>query len=307
MGTRQAGRLGSADSIIRRESSSIAAAVLVDLGARDARRVRMERIGLAVLTSYFDAAGHNADTHAVTVGGFTSDVRAWSRFARRWREALDRHKIKDFRMSAFVAGSIGFERFKSRPDLQTPVLEELVGIIRKNVRFSFATTVLSDDWRAVNVDYRLRECRLTPYAVAGFSVMNKTIRWLGKPGKDRKFTEFVFEEGDAGQADFKWLIDEVVKLRPDPLTAIRPQFRPKSLLPLQSADFAVWEQRSFVRKRLEGKTYEELRQSLQTLLMIPNDWGVMNRPQIAEWAVRIGAPKRSESWNRKTWRPRFPS
>jgi hypothetical protein len=263
---------------------------------------------MPALAPYFDASGHNGGPHAVTVGGFISDLRAWGRYNLRWREALDRHGITDFRMSSFVAGAEGFEKFKYRRELQAAVLSELAHIIRKNTRFSVATSVITADWRAVDLEYRMTECRLTEYAVAAFSVTNKTIQFLANPKKDRKFTEFVFEEGDAGQKDFEWLVDEVVKLQPDPLSTVRPKFQPKTVLPLQSADFAVWEQRSAIKDFLEGSsenTYEELRPSLRMLLEKPNNWGVMARAEIVDWAIRLSVPKRSEAWDRKTWRPRF--
>jgi hypothetical protein len=213
---------------------------------------------LAVLTSYFDAAGHDGGPHALTVGGFIGDVRAWNRFTLRWRATLDKHGIKDFRMSSFMAGSKGFERFKDQPELQRAVLEELVELICKNTRFSCGTTVLANDWEQVNEEYRLTECRATPYAVAAFSVINKAIRWIGKPNRNRSFTDFVFEEGDAGRADFEWLV---------------------------------------------SSRYSELRPSFRRLVERPNDWGLMERSRIAEWAIRIGVPKRTAQWNRKAWRP----
>jgi hypothetical protein len=171
---------------------------------------------MAVVTSYCDASGHEADLQAITVGGFIGDVGAWNRFSGRWAEALKAHGIAvPFRMTSFINGTLGFERFKDRPDLQTSVLRDLVKVINKHTRISFATTVLTADWNAVNEEYRLKECHCTPYSVAAFAVINKSIRWIGR--KRLKFTEFVFEEGDAGRIDFEWLINDVIKHRPTSL------------------------------------------------------------------------------------------
>jgi hypothetical protein len=267
--------------------------------------IRPSCIEMAVVTSYCDASGHEADLQAITVGGFIGDVGAWNRFSGRWAEALKAHGIAvPFRMTSFINGTLGFERFKDRPDLQTSALRDLVKVINKHTRISFATTVLTADWNAVNEEYRLKECHCTPYSVAVFAVINKSIRWIGR--KRLKFTEFVFEEGDAGRVDFEWLINDVIKHRPTSLEAVRPRFDSKALLPLQCADLAVWEHRNFVRDGLKGilvqKTYRDLRPSVRKLFKRPDDWGVMNRRRIAEWAEVVGVPKRSEPWDRKTWR-----
>src|SRR5262249_42749536 len=101
-------------------------------------------------------------------------------------------------------------------------------------------------------------------------------------------------------------IERIVELDERRLAGVRPIFEPKTVLPLQSADFAVWEQRRVVQQRLEN-AYEEVRESLLMFLRKPHDWGLMQDFQIAEWADRIGVPKRSESWDRASWRPRFGS
>jgi hypothetical protein len=149
------------------------------------------------------------------------------------------------------------------------------------------------DWKDVDGEYRLKECHCTPYAIASFAVINKAIRWIGK-NKER-FTEFVFEEGDAGRKDFEWLVNNIVDRDPERMNSLRPRFDLKALPPLQSADLAVWEQRNFVREKLEGalaaKTYDDLRPSLRRLVERPNDWAVMPRDRIAQWAERhAGVP-----------------
>ena len=205
--------------------------------------IALESISMALLTSYFDASGDNAATHGVTVGGYVSDVRAWSRFSIRWREVLDEYGIEHFHMTDFVAGGKGFERFRKKPDLQAEVLSKLVRVIRKNVRKSFATSVLLEDWRSVNQVYRLKECHATPYAICALSVIIRSMLWIGgvvRPDKKKHghdFTEFVFEEGDNGQGDFKWLMEVTKKLGKGKLDSVYPIFRPKTLLPL----FFLWQ------------------------------------------------------------------
>lgn len=273
--------------------------------------VPLEQIHMALLTSYFDASGDNAGTHGVTVGGYVSDVRAWGRYTKRWREVLDEYGIEDFHMTDFVAGGPGFERFRKQPDLQAEVLAKLVSVVRKNVRMSFASSVLLDDWRSANQELRLKECHVTPYAICALSVTARSLLWIGgvvRPDKKRaghSFTEFIFEDGDNGQGDFKWLMEITKKLGKGKLDSVYPIFRPKTLLPLQCCDFAAWEKRRVIKERLDHID-NPLRDSLAELLKIPHQWGVIDKQVLIKWADWLGVPKRDEApFDAKAWRPEF--
>ncbi|MGE0863355.1 MAG: hypothetical protein AB7P34_05565, partial [Vicinamibacterales bacterium] len=262
--------------------------------------IPLEQIHMALLTSYFDASGDNAGTHGVTVGGYVSDVRAWGRFSVRWREVLDEYGIEHFHMTDFVAGGKGFERFRKKPDLQAEVLGKLARVVRKNVRKSFATSILLEDWRAANQVYRLKECHATPYAICSLSVISNSLLWIGgvvREGRRRaghEFTEFVFEEGDNGQGDFKWLMNVTKKLGGGKLDAIYPVFKPKTLLPLQSCDFAAWEKRRVIKEHLD-RVDAPPRESLDELLKIPHQWGVIDKHARLKYANWLCVPKRDDA------------
>jgi hypothetical protein len=102
-------------------------------------------------------------------------------------------------------------------------------------------------------------------------------------------------------------VNRIIERQPEELRAVRPRFESKGLPALQSADLSVWEQRNFVRDKLDGTLdpdFEKLRPSFQKLVLRPNDWGVMQRENIVVWASdRVGVPKRSELWDRRTWQP----
>ncbi len=266
--------------------------------------IPLGRIDMAFVTSYFDASGHHGGPHSVTVGGFLGDVGAWNRFDPIWTKTLRGHGITvPFRMTSFISGKEGFERFKDKPDLQAKVLRDLIKIVSRHSRVSFATTVLAEDWNVVNQQYRLKECHCTPYAIAAFAVIAKCDWWAYKKKLNR--TEYVFEEGDAGREDLEWLVRNV----PDGLKAVRPRFDSKALTPLQPADLAVWEHRCAIRDRLDDDeapfVYRNLRPSLRQR---PHMWGVMDREKIRQWVIHlVGVPKRSDaSWNRRTWKPFLP-
>jgi hypothetical protein len=68
---------------------------------------------MAMQTGHFDAAGDNAAPDAVTVGGYMSPVRNWSRFRRDWRKVLDPIGIGEFHMTDFIAGEGDFKAWKT--------------------------------------------------------------------------------------------------------------------------------------------------------------------------------------------------
>ena len=101
-------------------------------------------------------------------------------------------------------------------------------VINKHTRISFATTVLTADWNAVNEEYRLKECHC---AVFGCGIRSdQSSRFAGSEAKRLKFTEFVFEEGDAGRVGAEWLINDAIKRRPTSLESGSPTLRFESAL-----------------------------------------------------------------------------
>ena len=250
---------------------------------------------MAMLSGYFDAAGDNSAEHAITVGGYVAPVRSWSRFRRDWRRVLDRHGIDVFHMTDFTAGQSPFEEWRGREDAQMRVLEQLAKVIGAHAHYSLSTTVLLDDWRAINRDYRLKECRATPYALAAFSVINKSIQWIKRQHPHDPLKEFVFEAGDVGYGDLLSWMDWVREVAPrGSLDSVYPVARPKSLEPLQAADFAAWEQRHAAVNRARNEEWD-FRASMAALLRVPHDWGMTRQDSLTEICERFGIPQRDPS------------
>ncbi len=90
---------------------------------------------MAMLIGYYDAAGDNRGDHAVTVGGYLSPVRSWSRFRRDWRKILDPLGIGVFHMTDFIAGEGDFTEWKSKPIQQMAVLKKLARVHRQALPF----------------------------------------------------------------------------------------------------------------------------------------------------------------------------
>ena len=118
-------------------------------------------------------------------------------------------------------------------------------------------------------------------------------------------TEFVFEEGDHLQGDLMFFMDNV-RRRAKELGGIYPQFKPKSLEPLQACDFVAWEQRYVVTKKLKNQ-YDHVRESLRDLMTLKNEWGISNPETLREWVIFLGVPERSQPMTKRElgkWRPK---
>lgn len=174
------------------------------------------------------------------------------------------------------------------------------------VHFAAASTVLLEDWRALNEQYAMKECHVSPFGLASFSVINKCILWCGR---NRPADEFqpVFERGDADHGDRDHLVSWVRALGKPALDRVRVDEESKTCLPLQAADLAAWEHRYTVAAAATG-TLNELSASMKELLRLESSYGAIKQAELAEHRTRLGVPERSV-WNsltqkqRASWRP----
>ena len=251
-----------------------------------------------MLTAYLDASGDHKSPDVLTVGGYVAPVRSWHRFEKAWRRELDANGIGVFHMTDFLAGERGFEKWKGRADAQMRLLRKLAAIIRSNAHFSSVTSIRLSDWRTVNSQYYLKECRATPYAMTGVQCITKLCDWRAAERLRGDRLEFVFESGDTGKGD----LERIIGLANDQIRRawrrrsiagqpplIEPVFKSKALCPLQAADFVAWEQRNAIAK---GIPIDQLRESLSELLQVPNKSGVVAVRHIKDYAVRLKIPAR---------------
>jgi hypothetical protein len=179
------------------------------------------------------------------------------------------------------------------------LLGTLISIIKRNVYKAFSEMVLLDDWRAVNEIYLLDESHCTPYALASFYVMDRTIRWWGRKHPKDSMTEFVFEEGDKNKGDFMWMMDRIVRRNRTGLAVAIPVFKPKALAPLQAADLAGWTMRRaakvWLTKEQERALPKPIRERLVELAKVPHRAGYLNQEHITKFCRDHGVPQRGES------------
>ena len=80
---------------------------------------------------------------AYTIAGFVADVKAWSRFDRRWRKKLIDNGLQAFHM-------VDFEARKKKPYSQwtdrkrEEIISSLVSSIISNVSFGVVVTILKE-------------------------------------------------------------------------------------------------------------------------------------------------------------------
>jgi hypothetical protein len=265
---------------------------------------------MAMLTGYFDAAGHPAGDGALTVGGFVAPVRNWRKLGKHWRRACDEEGIAVFHMTDFMASQQAFVDWRDQPRRKAVFLRKLTKLVRDYAHFWSVSTIVLDDWRTLNDEFALDECHASPYCLAAFSVIHKSIRWIGKEHPRDMLCEFVFEEGDCDRGDLLHFMDWVRKLIGkdwEKCCNIYPVFKPKTLEPLQAADFAAWEQRTIATEFIEGE-FVGFRPAMQQFLRLENDNGIIDKPKLIEYCDSLGVPKR-EAWRlmsqreRARWRP----
>lgn len=252
---------------------------------------------VVALTAYFDCAGHPAQGSALTLGGYIASVRQWhDLFDRKWTKELAKAGIFcPFHMTDFINGGKEFREWRGQIDKQDILLKKLAKIIKQHTRIAVSQTVLLDDWNRANKVYALRKNNLTPYALAGFFVMDKSLRWLKGRQKDAQ-CQFFFENGDADKGTLIHLIDQVVRTNKARLSALRmsgSNFVSKHLTPLQAADFAIWEQNCHVKERLKDPAYKS-RSTLELILAIKGQRGVVGYKEIIDFCERFGVPKIAE-------------
>jgi hypothetical protein len=253
------------------------------------------------LTGYYDATGHPDGKHALAVGGYVSSVPAWRRFESAWRRVLDSAGIETFHMADFMACAGEFRSWRGRESEQSTLLLRLAKVTKRHVRRSFSEMLILDAWKDVNLTYALKESRCTPYAICGFFVIHKTMMWLA--GRERPcMARFFFEDGDKHKGDFIWFMDEVVRLNKNIFQGVRPHFEPKTVAPLQAADFVMWEQFNLAKDRLKNpENPAAVRECFQELMTIPKDWGFIDKTMLLKFCADWQIPRRGHSGRK--WSP----
>ena len=177
---------------------------------------------MAMLTTAFDAGGHESDQPFMVVAGFISTAANWINFSRDWRARLTEAGIRDFHMHKFLHPK------------HRPLVRDLADIILRHSFRKFSVIV-----KIEAIPPSFRTFRLNAYALAGRIAAANVTMWQLQEWPASQ-VEYVFEDGDKG----KGLLMEKMRRDgyPDPIFRPRTDRVGKSgisipaFLPLQGAD-----------------------------------------------------------------------
>lgn len=242
--------------------------------------------------AYFDASGKHEGYRVLTIAGAVSPLKKWSRFEKQWNKVLLDEGVTEFHATDFAAGQGEYRDWKGDKVRRKEFLERLVAIIRANVNKLFSVSVELAAWDKINSEYCFAEHFYSPYSLAGFAVIDQTLRWA--KNKKLKPPEFIFEDGDDGWSGLlelcKW----------DPITPIR---LPKAkAVPCQVGDMLAWKSRITATNTL-GKLREMERTGNydeETILTIQSDLQSLSKlQQVCPGSTNLFAPETLLSMCRK--------
>lgn len=202
------------------------------------------------LAGYFDASGHPDQGSLLVVGGFISFENRWQAFEPRWNKVLAEAGITCFHMSEFINRKGEFIGWKQRK--RERFLGALAQIVVETVVWNFASTVVLTDWNKINQDYKLAENNFQPYALAGWSCVQRTLGWC----KDHVYQPplFFFEYGDKHQTQMQRRVEKDFGIIARTALKKAQKDKPNELpvIELQTADFAAWQILNLLRHVQDG-------------------------------------------------------
>jgi hypothetical protein len=224
-----------------------------------------------ILKGYFDESGDANDVNetSVSVAGYLGPVEAWDHLESEWQSVLKKFDVPCLHMFQLKARSGPFSKWtKGDPkfdELEGNILAELAKAIgATGGLYGFGHTVDTRDLRKFNQEFGMKvkakafalaHCLLSLRAEFRLEDIELTLDRMTKP-QNVIATATEYFSTDRRHAD--WMA--LPTLSPLPERGARSS---KDVLPLQAADFLVWEAR---------KDYELKREFLDTvpLLIGPN-------------------------------------
>src|SRR2546428_9513113 len=115
---------------------------------------------MAMLTTAFDAGGHEVEQRFMLVAGFISTAANWINFSRDWRARLTEAGIRDFHMHKFLHPK------------HRPLVRDLADIILRHSFRKFSVIV-----KIEAIPPSFRTFRLNAYALAGRIAAANVTMW----------------------------------------------------------------------------------------------------------------------------------
>jgi hypothetical protein len=197
--------------------------------------------------AYFDASGDSDGFPVLSVAGAVAPVKKWVRFECQWNQALVGEGVTEFHASDFHSSRGEFRDWKDDAPRRSRFLNRLKQVIKDNTNKHFTTSVEIGAWDSVNKEFSLKEFFYSPYALAGYGVVDETRKWANRKGVASSI-KYIFEEGDKGWGGLLKLCarDKIVPIRLPKQDAI----------PCQAGDLFAWKSRIVATNSL--KTLEAI-------------------------------------------------
>jgi len=220
-------------------------------GNHDPRRTVVSLL-TSQITAYFDGGGapHQLKNLVLVVGGFVATEERWLAFRPEWQKVLNGFGIETFHMSDFIVSKRAFATWKDDEDKRKDFLKRLCQKVIDLKPISFASGVNLWDWQLVNLNYELEENDLQPYALAGWSVVERVKDWCAESGLDPMHALYTFEDGDLHQDNMRR------RVRRDFGIIVQTETK-KNVTELQSADFGAWQFLNVMREYEKGNDFRE--------------------------------------------------
>lgn len=230
--------------------------------------------------AYFDSSGK--DRYPVlTVAGAVSPVKKWARFEKQWSGILKREGVTEFHATDFASSQGEYKLWRDDKVRRKKFLSDLIAAIRTNVNKLFSVSIELEAWQRIDSEYYFSERFYSPYALAGFAVIDQTLKWAKRKGV--KPPQFIFEDGDDGWEGLlklcKW--DKIIPAR-----------LPKALaIPCQIGDMLAWKSRitatnslGLLRKMESTGNYD-----LESVLSLQNELASLTRLQVRPGMANVFA------------------
>jgi hypothetical protein len=222
-----------------------------------------------MFTAYFDASGAPDDpcVHSLTVAGFIASGDQWEVFDRRWKKVLKKYGVTALHMRDFSHSRGEFEGWDKVPKkMRRPLfIGDLVTILQKLMRYSFASTISLDDYRANEERYKIREIA-SPLAIAGLMGVEHLVAVARDMRQPLDQMSVMFEDGDVDKGNLEdWVRGHF---------GIRIRFEKKRFIKaFEACDLLAYEHLQMSKKFLpEPGLYgmEDMRKAFQRLDTIPH-------------------------------------
>ena len=203
-------------------------------------------------TAYYDASGAPGDSKFVVVSGFVANFMQWKAFENGWDDIHQKHGVsRPFHMTEFMArhqpGNEGsqYRKWASDSVEATEFLVQLGRMVQLCCLVGFSAIVSMDIYKDVSTAFPL-ETIVPPYALGARMCIASMHTWQMNHGMSEWDIESIFEKGDLGQSQFKYLM-EVEGME-------APIFKKKDdYAGLQAADLMGWEQSFFLKRELRNE------------------------------------------------------